>query len=324
MSLIITDSSKDPFDKYTGLANNSNGGTELLHRELLKQLSPELKDKFQIICSRFRELEPDKIPIFWLHDLFTDPEVQRLAEPNFRAQFKKLIFVSDWQFQTYNLGLGVPYSDSIVIKNSIHPIDVDIDSKPTDKINLIYHTTPHRGLEILIPAFESLCKIYDNLNLDVFSSFKAYGWEHRDAPYQHIFDFCEKHPNITYHGWQPNDVVREKLKNAHIFAYPSIWKETSCLAAIEAVSAGALVVCPNLGALKETVGDMGVVYHWNENLNIHTQNFANILNSVIQNFQSFSDLRRNAKLRIDTLYSWQNNLPQWNYTLNQILLDNTK
>ena len=41
---------------------------------------------------------------------------------------------------------------------------------------------------------------------------------------------------MTYHGFKPNDVVRKALSEAHIFAYPSIWVETSCISAIEAMS----------------------------------------------------------------------------------------
>lgn len=236
MNYVLVDKSKnkndDIFDKYTGLGKNSNGGTEILYRNLKSRIEPELFNKFQIVCSRFREFEDGKIPIFWLHDLWQDPEVQKLKDVSFRNKFKKFVFVSDQQFQTYNQGLGVQYSESIIIKNGIDPIECEWDDKPKDKINFIYHTTPHRGLEILVPVFIKLCEKIDNLHLDVFSSFKAYGWDQRDLPYAELFEVCKNHPNITYHGYQPNDVIREALKKSHIFAYPSIWKETSYLAAM--------------------------------------------------------------------------------------------
>ena len=104
-----------------------------------------------------------------------------------------------------------------------------------DTFNLIYHTTPHRGLEVLVPVIDFLANKGKKIHLDVYSSFKMYGWENRDEPYQKVFDKIKAHDNMTYHGYQPNDVIRKALKKAHMFSYPNIWPETSCIAMIEAM-----------------------------------------------------------------------------------------
>jgi len=65
MPRIGRDESLEP-DKYTGLYKNSHGGTEQMYRQLVGKLGPKYMDKFQIICSRYREFEPEKLPILWL------------------------------------------------------------------------------------------------------------------------------------------------------------------------------------------------------------------------------------------------------------------
>src|SRR5690606_2058708 len=115
-----------------------------------------------------------------------------------------IIFVSNWQQHTYNMVLGVPFAESRVIRNGI----TTTEFKPKDNegpIRLIYHTTPHRGLELLIPAFIEASKHYD-LHLDVFSSFDAYGWGERDQQYEELFNLISEQNNITNHGFQTNEV----------------------------------------------------------------------------------------------------------------------
>ncbi|QIG65765.1 glycosyltransferase family 1 protein [Ochrobactrum phage vB_OspM_OC] len=236
---------------YNGTYPNSNGGTELQFRTLMANLKPELKDRFQIICSRVRTIDPDKKQILWLHDHVTDVETQRLQDKAFRDQFAKLVFVSNMQFLTYRYRYGIGYDEACVIPNMVRPFGKRIKNE-SGKVRLIYHTTPHRGLHLIIPLIERLHKSGIDFHLNVFSSFGVYGWNQRDAQFQQMFDILKSLPYVTYHGAQPNDIVRSALLESDIFLYPCVYPETSCIAAIEAQMAGCRVVCPNLEALIET------------------------------------------------------------------------
>jgi len=303
------------------LNKNSRGGTELMQERLHRSIPEELLNKFQIIPSRVRELDPDKKKILWLHDLPHDPESEHLKDPELRKRFSKIVAVSDWQMQMYNIISGVPYAESFVIKNAIDPIPVE-KKEYNGTVNLIYHTTPHRGLEILIPVFEELSRIHDNIHLDVYSSFSIYGWEERDKQYQQLFDRCRNHPKITYHGAVPNEEIRKALVKSHIFAYPSIWPETSCLAAIEAMSAMNLVVCPNFAALAETCSNFAMMYQFNENKNLHAVQFAHTLDiaikTVIQNRGTTYPYLDFQKQYFDYFYSWDKRKGEWLALLNSL------
>ena len=303
------------------LNKNARGGTELMQERLHKSIPEQLLNKFQIIPSRVRDLDPDKKKILWLHDLPHDPESEHLKDPELRKRFSKIVAVSDWQMQMYNIISGVPYAESFVIKNAIDPIPVE-KKEYNGTVNLIYHTTPHRGLEILIPVFEELSRIHDNIHLDVYSSFSIYGWEERDKQYQQLFDRCRNHPKITYHGAVPNEEIRKALVKSHIFAYPSIWPETSCLAAIEAMSAMNLVVCPNFAALAETCSNFAMMYQFNENKNLHAVQFAHTLDiaikTVIQNRGTTYPYLDFQKQYFDYFYSWEKRKGEWLALLNSL------
>lgn len=301
---------------------DSKGGTELLQERLYGGDIPrELLEKVQIVFSRARDLDPDKKKIYYCHDLPEDPESSRLSDPMYRKKFDKFVFVSNWQMEKYNEVRGVEYNKSTVIKNSIVPIDTTKRTK-SDKIRLIYHTTPHRGLQLLVPAFVELCKRHDDITLDVYSSFKIYGWEQRDAQYQELFDICRNHPNIKYHGTVSNDEIREALLSADIFAYPSIWKETSCLSLIEAMSAGLLCIHPNLAALSETSMGLTWMYQWNEDANAHAGGFMQVLHQGIEVMRNQreaieADLKL-QKIQVDRVHGWNNKANEWKALLESI------
>jgi glycosyltransferase involved in cell wall biosynthesis len=306
---------------------DSKGGTELLQHRLYDGSVPrELLEQFQIVFSRVRELDPKRKHIFYAHDLPEDPESSRFSDPMFRKKFDKFVFVSNWQLEQYSEKRGVKYQESTVIKNSIDPIDIGdkltSNKKKDDKIRLIYHSTPHRGLDILVPVFVELAKNNPNVVLDVYSSFKLYGWEQRDEHHKQTFEICKNHKQINYHGTVPNDELRKALVQADIFAYPSIWKETSCLCLIEAMSAGVLCVHPNLAALPETSMGLTWMYQWQEDMNAHANAFYQVLQQAVnvirtQREEICADLRL-QKIQVDRVHNWKAKAAEWSALLQSL------
>jgi len=266
---------------------NAAGGTELMLRSVYDgTIDRTLLENFQIIPSRVRDLKNDKIRIMNVHDLPEDPESQKFKDPQFRLNFHKFVFVSNWQYSRYQYVLGMEYSDrDIVIENGITPIKPDWKSKlEDDTIRLVYCSTPHRGLEILVPVFEKLAEKYSNIHLDVFSSFKIYGWEDADMNYKSLYDRISNHPQMTYHGFVSNDQVKLHLSKCHILAYPSIWLETGCRVLMESMSAGLACVHPNYGALPDTSGSLTHMYHGAADRSVHANIFAANLDYIIEQY----------------------------------------
>ena len=302
-----------------GTYDGAMGGTELMNKALYERVDNDLLDEFYIIKSRVSWTDKDKPNVLWLHDTWDDPEVQHLKEQESRDRFAKLVFVSNYQLATYNLAMGVPYQNAIVLRNAIDPIEYK--EKDKDVVRIIYHTTPHRGLNLVVAAVKAIAEeMGDKIHLDVYSSFEAYGWKERDKPYEDLFEEIRQHPNMTYHGFQPNDVVRSALQEAHIFAYPSVWPETTCISAIEAMSAGCEVVCPNFAALPETTGNFARMYQFNEDMGEHANVFANQLFQAIvehrdENLQKKLMFQKNW---VDNFFNWDLRAAEWTNMLQSI------
>jgi UDP-glucose:(glucosyl)LPS alpha-1,2-glucosyltransferase len=91
---------------------------------------------------------------------------------------------------------------------------------------------------------------------------------------------------MIYHGYAPNEKVKEAVMESHIFAYPSIFEETSCLSAIEAMMAGCHVVTTNYGALPETCAEFATMIEFEPNLKALAERFASALDSVLTKYRA--------------------------------------
>ena len=303
------------------ISEKANGGTEIAKRKLASIIAPELLENFQIICSRHREFDMEKIRVFWAHDLAEDPESNKFKEDSFKNKFHKYVFISNWQMQRYQLIHGLPHDDkSIVLESGIEPAPASCLDKPKDKIRLVYTSTPQRGLDILIPVFEKLCEIHEDIHLDVFSSFKIYGWDEADAQFEPLYDKIRNHPQMTYHGFVPNEQLKNHLNSAHIFAYPCTWIETSCRAMLEAMSAGLVCVHPNNGALPETSGGLNIMYNYDEDKNKHAGVFINHLNAAINFVRENQEKHMISfnKTFVDSRYDLNRIKTQWEAMLNDL------
>ena len=315
MSLNIDFSSDQPKENDQGVSPKAAGGTELSRKWLFDRLDPELRDYFQFISSRKRNLE-DKPRLFWVHDLAQDPEVEFLKDPDKLLDFEKVLFVSHWQQYQYGVYLGVPYDHGVTIQHAIDPIPEH--KKPEDKITCIYFSTPHRGLEVLLESWRLMKEnlksdAVDKAELKVFSSFDIYDRPHMDEQFRHVYQKAKGMEQVHYSGSVSNDVIREELQKTHILAYPSTYMETACICAIEAMSAKQLVVCPNLGALPETTANFAFMYGYEPSPDRHVQVHAHILARAINSYyedgtQALLDLQGSY---FNMFYDWKTRINQW-------------
>lgn len=300
----------------------SEGGTEITKRSIAKNISNELLQEFQIIASRVRDLNLEKIRIYWQHDLPEDPEVNHLRNEDSRNRFHKFIFSSHWQLQEFITKLKFPQDKKVqVIETPVEPFKYKPKTFDDNTIRLIYFSTPHRGLALLVPTFEALCEKYDNIHLDIFSSFALYGWKDSDKQFDPIFKAIEDHPKMTNHGFSSQEKVRQFIQDAHILAYPCIWKETSCRVLIESMSAGLYCVHSNLGALPDTSGGMTSMYQYQDDPKVHMTVFYQYLEHAIQTVQKeqAQNFLKFQKTYADSRFDLTKISSLWEYVLKNLL-----
>jgi glycosyltransferase involved in cell wall biosynthesis len=300
------------------------GGTEILKEQLISQLDSESIEGINLIGSICHPqlIQKDKINVVWQHLSYDQPNVQYMRDRKFVDSVDYFVYVSHWQYNKFREHFQIPEYKSFIIKNATYEFE-EINRNKGGRIRLAYTSTPWRGLAIFIKAIDILNKTRDDFEVDIFSSTKIYGdafEESEKGKFDSLFEKCKNTKNVNYHGYGLNVQIRELLKDTHIYAYPSIFEETSCLAAIEAMSAGCHVVTTNYGALPETCGEFATMIEFDSSVNNLIERYAQTLNSVIDNYKNNlykDDLEMQTKY-YKKYYSWNTRIQEWKNFLNYV------
>jgi glycosyltransferase involved in cell wall biosynthesis len=126
---------------------------------------------------------------------------------------------------------------------------------------------------------------------------------------------------VVYRGSIPNFELRKELPTFDILAYPNTFEETSCIAVIEALSAGLRVVTSNLGALPETTEGWARMYPYLMDSSLHAQKFASILSEEIENIRG-GKLDHHLRQQVDlynTRWTWDYRIKEWLQFLDSLI-----
>jgi len=214
------------------------------------------------VAPQIRAAVPPPRPlVLWTGHAHDQPAVQTLCDPACLDMWTRVVCVSDWQKSMYHEQLGVPLGKLEVARNAIAPAferlfcdETDLIRAKAPAMRLAYTSTPFRGLEILLACFPAIRKLHPDCRLDVFSSMQVYGQSGDKDRYQSLYNRCRATDGIDYRGSVPQPALAKELTATPIFAYPNTFAETSCIAVMEALAAGLLVVTSDLGGLSETCG----------------------------------------------------------------------
>lgn len=293
------------------------GGTEILYNNLVKYVNKDWQETANLILSRCDPvlIDPSKINVLWQHVMTDQGVTVGMNYPEFVNNIDHYVYVSNWQLNKFKEKYDIEHCNNHVIRNAIPPIDYI--EKPKDKIRLIYTSMPFRGLDILLDAFQLINN--NDVELHVYSSNIIYGKDYSTNvgnAFEPLFHRCKTMKNVVYKGYAMNKAIHKAVQQAHILAYPSIFEETSCLAAIEAGAAGCKIVTTDYGALRETCGDWAAYIDFTTNRQELVHNYAEILKKEIDNYGSTCYNKQSKWFNEN--YSWVNRADEWNQFFNNI------
>jgi len=293
------------------------GGTELQYNLLYKYVDHKLLDNFQITTS-VPEKEPlskDKINILWEQNSYDQPNiVPWMKDSSNHSKYDWYVFNSHWCAEKYRMVFKLPPHKCTVIKNAIDVFPGRAVYKQGQKLKLLYTSTPWRGLSVLLGAMQLIKNPL--IELDVYSSTQIYGdafKEKNDDIYKPLYDQAKQLPNVNYKGYISNEDLMKQMYNYHIFAYPNIWEETSCISAIEALSCGLHGIVTNYGALYETCSEWPTYVQYDSNYRNLAAMFAYAIEGIAEQLHTkgMQDMLTEQQKFYKKFYNWNNRKHEW-------------
>lgn len=303
------------------------GGTEIMGRawqDYVLPAAPDLADWHWCVIPGDNTLSPDSSNIVWLHPHHMEEGIERLLDKEFQKHFKAYVFVSNWQYERFGERLQLPMEKCYVLKNATQPFPVH--KKPEGKLQLMFHSNPIRGLDILLESIKLIPE--EDFELHIFheidpderkrqfqQGLQTYEYSHVNPQEEQFLRYCLKLANedkrVVRHTRTNNSKIREQMMNTHIFAYPTYFMETSCICMIEALCAGCSVLSSNLAALPETGLGFARHYGFIPDRQKHIERFTRELKRTITEYRNGEfDNTRQVEI-CNEYYSWETRVKDW-------------
>ncbi len=206
-----------------------------------------------------RGIRPGKLNYLWCQDDANQPFFKNLVEdPSLATQLwshcDAIFMLSHYQFQEWHKTLRLPQEKVFFTQNGINLKNFQIDSKTVTQRppRAYYASTPFRGLNILLECWPLVQSLVPEAELDIMSSMGTYHEHDKDKPFQGLYERARAMKGVRYQPGVGQAELRSIARECRVLAYPSIFAETSCIAAMEAMASGCVVVSTPFGAIPET------------------------------------------------------------------------
>jgi len=265
--------------------------------------------------------------VLWLSLAPDQPVVEPLAQPQVRDAWNGFAFVSGWQQEQFIVRFGLASDKARILRNAISPAFAETPLAPAwfergEPPVLAYTSTPYRGLDVLLLAFRHIRRELPELRLRVFSSMAIYHVRAAQDQYRHLYAQCVAEGH-DYRGPVGQRRLAQELRGVAGLAYPSTFAETSCIAVLEAMAAGAFIFTTGLGALPDTTNGFAYLAEPEADPGVLAERFAAMTVKAWRELvadPAAASQRREAQAKfVRDNYRWSERAAEWVSWLEQLV-----
>lgn len=313
VSLLNNSQQEKLVDGVRLLTNGTNAGNAMRDADMVVIVASAVGRRLRA------QMAPDLPLVLWCHMAADQPNVAALATREEQDAWSAFVMVSQWQIENYVGTFGVPREKALPIGNAASPAFTSVATRPawfeTGEAPTLVHTgTPLHGLEVLLLSYPSIRARIPDVRLKVFSALKLPGDQGMES-FRHLHELARVLPGSEYGGVISPPQLPGEIAGAAALAYPSTFAETSCIAAMEAMSLGAEPITSDLGALPETLAGFGRITPFGRGqidlLHGFVDTVVDALNEARQNPGAAAERRARRIAFAKQNYVWDNRATQW-------------
>lgn len=206
-----------------------------------------MRECIPAVCINWRHTERvTSAPTWvWLHDLMA-PGLER------HDNYDRVLCLSEFHKRYVQSLFGVPEEKIIVGRNGINPARWAAPA-PTKSNRVIFPSSPDRGLANALRVMDLVIKEIPDTELHCFYGFENLTKLGHHEAVKTLQQMINERPYVTFHGNVDQKRLTEEFQKSKVWLYPTIFLETFCIGAIEAVLSGCYPVVRNYGALPHTL-----------------------------------------------------------------------
>src|SRR3990167_2495341 len=184
--------------------------------------------------------------ILWLHYILPNGSTFYTH----KEKFKGVVCLTEWHAKFFCKEYNFP-------ENLVHVIGNAVDASRFDKkiekvpYRFIYSSNAKRGLDKLVNIFDFVKQKYPSSSLYIFTNLC-------DVP-NSTFSKIKANSSIFIHERVSQEQLALEFLKSDIWLYPTDWKETFCITALEAQISRVLCCTYKLAGLAETIGPRGIL-----------------------------------------------------------------
>ncbi len=250
--------------------------------------------------------------VLWIHD---DINVAYLEGENpANLPIDRIFAISRWQRDEWSNRFCIA-SDSFFLTRNGVDISMFRPKGKRMRNRLIYANRPNRGLDVLLELFPNIRQQVPDVELHVFTYSLP-----NDKVEESVLQKAQQ-PGVYLRGSLNKAALAEEMAMARLMVYPSTFRETSCIAAIESQAAGTPVVASTLAALPETIfnGVGGCLIPGDPRTVEFGRSFTEAVVTLLNSDAEWQRLSQSARIRCEKVYDWRAIAKEWLVEIQRIV-----